>query len=252
MATLEYTQQCFLQAIFNPKIASVDFIASNYPMERLKVYRATIFENLRNSLALTFPGIWTLLGHDCANSVAYAFANNPENMPKTGCLDDWGNAFPDFLASQLELQHLPYLKDYAQYEWLKHLAYGAAHANTITAENLEKIPEEKIEEIRFLFLPSVFLLTAQFPIHRIQDIIEQPDAPAIDLQHEITTAIIARPKGQILTLFVSQDLGLFFKYLHDGQTLGQATAQTSIPYPDFDLSTAIHLLLKHSLIQEVL
>lgn len=252
MTILEHTQQYFSYVIFNKKIAPLDFIRSDHPIERLGVYRATIIENLRNSLALTFPGIWTLLGNDCANSVAYAFVKKPDNMPKTGCLDDWGDAFPDFLAAQFELQHLPYLKDYAQYEWLMHLAYGAAQAKAITADDLKKIPEEKIEDIRFVFLPSVFLLTTQFPLCRIKNIIEQPNAPAIDLFEAVSTVVIARPAGQVITLFVTEDMGLFFKCLHKGQTLGQATAQTSISYLDFDLSMAIGLLLKHSLIQEVL
>ncbi len=251
MPKLEQIQQNFVDAIFDPHISLDDFIGSSHPFERLDVYRTTIFENLRNSLELTFPGIWKLLGDECANSAAYIFAKNPGNMPNTGCLDDWGEAFPLFLASQSAFVQLPYLKDYAIYEWLMHLAFIAADSSTLSPQDLEKIPEDKIDNIRFNFLPSVFLYEAEFPIYRIQEIIEDPNAPAIDLQPEETIVVISRPHKQVMSLFVTPATGLFLKSLMANETLLEAATQTEKKYRDFDLSAAIGLLLKHELIQEI-
>jgi hypothetical protein len=242
MSPLEHTQQKFYQAIFDKKI-SLEFIASKNSRDRLAIYRANIFENLRHRLANTFPGIWILLGEECANSVALAFIKNPEHQRKE---------FPDFLTHQSELAHLPYLKDYARYEWLGHKAYYAANALPINPYDLEKIPEKNLEKICFKFLPSVFLYTSPFSIEQIKTIIDNPDASAINLKQENTTAVIARPEEHVLTVFINPDMSLFFTYLYQGQTLGQACEQINVHYPDFDLTQAIHLLLKHKLIMEIL
>ncbi len=248
MLTLEHHQQQFSQAIFNAHNANLNFIASNYPSDRLAVYRATILENLRNSLALTFPGIWILLGEECADSVAYAFAQNPKLLPDSGCLDDLGAAFPEFLAQQSALNSLPYLKDYAQYEWLMHRAYGAAHTEAIRPQDLEQFSEDEIEAVRFSFIPSLFIHTSVYPLHRIQDIIEQPDAPALDLQSEMTTALIARPQNRVMTWFVTPATGLFLNELIAGANLSAALATTNEDHDDFDLSAVFQLLLQQGLI----
>lgn len=147
MQDLDTIQKTFLQSILEKNLADLSFIKSSYPAERLDIYRQTIFENIRNSLAITFPGIWKLLGEECANSAAYAFSKHQHNLPISGCLDDFGENFPKFLGVQKELQALPYLKDYAYFEWLKHQSYMAKDIEPITNLEITAIPADKIEEV---------------------------------------------------------------------------------------------------------
>ncbi len=251
MSLLECTQKSFYEAILD-KDSALDFIASNYSSACLDIYRVTIIENLRNSLALTFPGVCALLGDECFKSAAYFFIINPNHLPKTGCLDDWGEDFPQFLAKQPQLQHLSYLKDYAAYEWLLHLAYHADCATAIDPIELEKIPEDRIEHIRFKFIPSMFLYNAAFPIDLIQAQINQADASSIILNQNNTGVVITKTEQQVMSLFVNQDDLAFFKYLFDGESLGQTIAKTTEKYPDVNVTLAIHFLLSHSLIQSLL
>lgn len=241
MSLLEQTQKKFYQAIFDKK-TSLDFIHSKNPENRLAIYRSNIFENLRNRIATIFPGIWILLGDDCANSAALAFVKNPDNKIK---------AFPDFLSEQAALAHLPYLKDYARYEWLLYKSLRAPCVQAINPNLLETIPEEKLARLRFVFLPSVFLYTAQFSLEQIKTIIDNPEASAINLKQERMTVLIAKPKKHVFTLFIKSDMGLFFTYLSQGKTLGETTEQISAQHPDFDLTQAMHILLKYKLIMEI-
>ena len=64
---------------------------------RLQIYRQTIFENLYSALKITYPGIWKLIGEECARAVCYSFNKNKENLPLNGYIDDWGSKFPKFL-----------------------------------------------------------------------------------------------------------------------------------------------------------
>jgi hypothetical protein len=250
MSLLEQTQKSFYQAILD-KDSAVDFIESNDASARLDIYRATIFENLHNSLALTFPGVCALLGDKCFKSAAYLFIKDPDQMPTTGCLDDWGEDFPQFLAQQSQLQHLPYLKDYAVYEWLLHLAYHADKTAVIDPIELNKIPEDHLEHIHVKFIPSMFLYNAEFSIDRIEAQIKQADASTLILKHNNTGVVIAKTGKQVKSLFIPQDELEFFKYLNEGERLGKAISKTTEKYSDFNVTMAIKFLLQHSLIQSV-
>jgi hypothetical protein len=106
MKTLETVQNDFYKAIFQKKSNHADFVSSSHPSERLAIYKHTIFETLRNALAITYPGIWALLGEECSSNIANAFCSLNENLPSSGCLDDWGDQFPDFINQQSVLSNL--------------------------------------------------------------------------------------------------------------------------------------------------
>ncbi|MFA6036621.1 MAG: putative DNA-binding domain-containing protein [Legionellales bacterium] len=236
MLFLKQTQNKFYQAVFDNK-SSLDFIHSKNSTDRFAIYRHNIFENLRKHLAHIFPGIWILLGEACANSAALAFIKNPEHTKEK---------FPDFLMQQSEFAHLPYLKDYAQYELRVHGAYKALQIPGTTYSNLENISEDKLEKIRFKFLPSVFLYASQFPIDQIKYIIDNPDASAINLEQDPKIAVIAKLNHQVFTFFVEPDMGLFLNALYQGLTLAQAAQHID------NLTHALYFLIKHKLIQEII
>jgi len=229
--------------------ADLNFIDSTNPQERFNIYKNTIMFNLSNALSLTFPGIWQLLGKTCADNIASAFCSHPDNFPISGCLDDWGEKFPAFLASIEELKILPYLKDYAYYEWVKHQAYLANKTEAITLNKLSQIQTEKFVLARIAFLPSVYSYSSKFPIDEIQKIIDNSNSNAINLSNNQAFAIIYRHKDEINTIWVAKDLWTFFDNLKQGNTIAQAIKKTLV---DFDLTTAFHFLFEKQLIREII
>lgn len=95
---LKQVQEAFLDGLFLTEDVP-NFIDSPQPKARFNIYRQTIFLNLQQSLSLTFPGIWKLLGQDCANTIAYAFYDGQRQLHITGCLVDYSFSFPSFLQS---------------------------------------------------------------------------------------------------------------------------------------------------------
>ncbi len=251
MHKLEDIQNSFYQAIFQRDLEKLSFISSSYPAERFNIYRQTIFENMSNALAITFPGIWKLLGKECADNAAYIFCQQQKNLPISGCLDNWGEQFIEFLGQQKELQEFPYLEDYARYEWLKHKAYGAEPAITIKATDLESIPEDIIESIGLSLLPSVFIFSSNFPLADIEKIIEDSTAEAIILNIHKTCAVISRLENKVTTFWLTEDLWLFISYIEQNLNLLQASSKAQESHPDFDLAEAIHFLLQNQLIGRI-
>lgn len=251
MQALEELQRTFYDAVFS-KEPALDFVSSKYPSERFDTYRRTIFENMRNALSITFSGTWKLLGEECANSVAYAFCKIKNNQPFSGCLDDWGADFPKFLSAQEPLKTLPYLKDYATYEWLKHQAYCAKNVKAMSSASFATIPEEEIDDTCFVFIPSFAVFTSDFPIMDIHEIATNPDAKSIDLKSCKSYAVIARPEDEVLTLWISEDLWHFCDAMYNGMTLGDAYEKLEAEYPNFDLAGAIHFVVTMKLIYKIL
>lgn len=248
MKTLEQVQKDFCDAIMHERSRDYQFVSSSNPIDRVSIYKNTIFDTLRKALAVTFPGVWILLGEECANNLAAAFCSNAANFPSSGCLDDWGGEFPNFISSQESLKYLSYLKDYAEYEWLKHLSYCAASALILESDALISMAEENVETLTFIFHPSVFTMTSQFSLDKIAFLIENHDNSTLNSVAQETYAIIARPYNAVLTFWVSADLWLFIDALLKGKTLGESFQTVKDQFQNFDLTNAVHFLLQQNLL----
>jgi hypothetical protein len=252
MKMLESIQNNFYTAIFQGHTSEQDFIASSHPIERLAIYRQTIIDNLCNALALTFPGVWKLLGEQCANNLAHAFCRDKHNLPSSGGLDDWGAHFPDFLSHQQQLLGLPYIKDYATYEWLKHQAYCSPSSHVISGGDLQAVPEDLIESIKLKFLPSFFMISSIFPLNEIQDIVENPQAEAINTNKNRVYALIARSENTVEVFWVGAEFWLFIDFLVHGLSLGKALQNMQEKNLDFNLAQSLHFILQKKFVAQII
>jgi hypothetical protein len=131
-------------------------------------------------LSVIYPGIWQLLGKECANNAALMFCHTLSNLPTSGCLDRWGKKFPKFLRSVEAFANLPYLADYAWFEYLYHQAYCG-------------------------YGKSCYFFESIFPIDQIQALLSNPDSKPLDLQREPSHAIITRSQNKVLTLWITAE-----------------------------------------------
>jgi len=256
MSTLKTLQQKFCSAIifggeheelFLPEIKS----SRISPSDLLKIYRNGIFENLCKALQLTFPGVWALLGDECANSIAYAFNKEINNLPNTSVLDDWGGSFPDFLGTLQATSSLPYLEDYARFEWLSHLSNCAENMPSLSLDVLKKINEEEANNIRFSFHPSIFLFQSIFPIDLIKNVAENPNADSFDLSLKPTYVVIGRSNIRSLSYFISKSHWQFFTCLKNKYSLQEAFEEIESTEEEFDLVNALTFLLSNKFIYSI-
>jgi hypothetical protein len=252
MDTIKQIQNAFYARVLDHKNSTIiQHIRKNQiiPEFRFNVYRNTILQNLAKALEITFPAIWKLVGKECADSLAFAFVRKEINLPETGCLDDWGDQFPEFLQTVSAVAHLVYLRDIAQLEWLKHLSYCAANYRPLNPVTLQKTLDNRLEKLRLFFNPTVFLYSSPFYLKDILELVESPaEKGNIDLQLVPCYAVITRQRHHVLTHWVSQAMFEFLNYIKKRFTLTQSYEYTLQQNPTFDLISALQFLLKNELL----
>ena len=79
---------------------------------RYAVYRNNVAVSLTEAITTGFPAIASLLGAANMGHIAGTYIRREQ--PDTPILSQYGAGFPDFLAAQDQLSHLPYLADVAR------------------------------------------------------------------------------------------------------------------------------------------
>lgn len=247
---LNLLQKSFLEAVLDPKDAP-EFIASAHAKERFNVYRQTIFFNLQQTLSSTFPGIWALLGDATANSIAYEFYVTHRHLPTSACLDDYGEKFPNFLKNLEQLRSYPYLSDYADYEWLKHLVKQEKHVNALLPEDFLSINNIDWEQASFEFIDAFKMFQSHHPIDEIQHMLTNPDIPSITLNTQSSYSIVVRPQEELLTYWINQDRWIFIHRLWKGGTLFDSAEALLEQYPNFNLVESLRFIFQHHMIKKI-
>ena len=160
MKKLAKLQNDFIKGIYNPDnqtiLAEIKEGRIN-KVELFDIYRNNILSNLTNALRLTYNLVYRKIGDKNFEKIAKDFIM--KNPSKSGNLDNYHPKFPQFLKSS-NLQNNDFLSELANFEWLLHLSYLAANGVGINIENLQKLPKEKLFEIKFKLHPSCFLIKA--------------------------------------------------------------------------------------------
>lgn len=132
---------------------------------RLNIYRNTFAATLTNALRLSFPSIHRLVGDAFFESAARMFIE--QQPPQRAYLDEYGAAFPEFLAGFVPAASLPYLPDVAELEWAVNRALHAPDADMLDLSHLAAIDPADQDHIGFVPHPSVSLVRSNYPVDMI-------------------------------------------------------------------------------------
>ena len=216
------------------------------PQDRIQVYRNMVFNTLSGALVTSFPVVLRLVGQDCFEGLASRYiAAIPSS---SGNLQDYGQSFPDFLASAAETAGLPYLPDVARLEWLRQEAYLAADADAIAPEWLTLLKDDELAQSKIDLHPSIHLLASQHPIFDIWRFCHDENPHQLHLGGEGQAVMVWRDDIQIAIQPVSLGAHRFVAALLAGRSLDEAISAAVAIDPEFDLASAFHLLLQHGLV----
>ena len=165
MQTLLDWQRTMRDSLVAKDPAVIASLADGVPADRLDIYRNTIFSGLTKALRLAYPAVERLVGADFFEGAADIFIR--ARLPRTAYLDQYGDAFPEFLQEFEPAAALPYLADVARLEWAVN---GALHANDDTPFELAQLAAVGMEDqARISFHPrtSVRLLHTHHPADAI-------------------------------------------------------------------------------------
>ncbi|SMF23138.1 HvfC/BufC N-terminal domain-containing protein [Pseudogulbenkiania subflava] len=215
--------------------------------ERLQIYRNMVFNTLGSALKTSYPSVLRLVGEDCFDGVAARYIAAVPSQSSN--LQDYGAAFPDFLAAIPETAELPYLADIARLEWARQLAYLAAEATPLAPGRLTERSEDELARTVFVLHPSVHLIDSRYPILDIWRFCQEADSQdRLQLGGHGQTVLLWRSDTQIAMQTILPGGGCFIAGLLLGMPLGMVIDKAHAQDPAFDLAAHLHLLLQNGLL----
>jgi hypothetical protein len=206
---------------------------------RLSIYRNNVLLRLTKSLRETYPVVCRLVDERFFDYAADAYIRTA--LPTEGCLSDYGDTFPAFLAAFRAASSLPYLPDLASLEWCVHCALRAAPLPTLRIESLAAQNCDPAM-LRLRIAPWLGYLASRYNVDRIWAA-HQPEGLPGSLQVESTNVSLeVNGLGGLTFRQLTPATWVFRSSLARGDSLGDATKVTLNTFPHFDLTAALSAL----------
>lgn len=155
-------------------------------VRRFAVYRNNVAHGLAEALKARFPVVARLVGDAFFAAMAQVFWR--AHPPQSPVMQEWGAAFPGFLAGFGPVAHLRYLPDVARLEYARGVAYHAADAVALTHEEVQAALEQSV---RLRLHPSVSLIRSNWPLVSIWAA-NQPGVEPGPMPQQAEAALVAR------------------------------------------------------------
>lgn len=107
---------------------------------RLGIYRNSVQENVKGALKITYPNTIKLIGEEFFNYAASAYIF--KNLPTEGNLLNYGDTFPEYLASINETEKYPFIYDFAKLEWYVNECHNEETEYAVTAADVSRMLHE--------------------------------------------------------------------------------------------------------------
>lgn len=172
-------QQLFYRALREKDPASIQELGKHIKGPQslsgdraLEIYRGSVVGKLTRTLTSIYPVCCRLVGEQFFDAMAAVYIKKfPSTSPDLG---DYGEYFPEFLASFPPVAQLPYLPDVARLEWHWNRVFNGEDTTELDVTALGKVPQEKWGELVFHLPKNSVFLESVYPIHRLWEI-NQPD-----------------------------------------------------------------------------
>jgi hypothetical protein len=189
---------------------------------RLGIYRGNAQANAVKALGAVYPVLAQIVGTEFFEGLARAYAKSFPSA--SGDLNEYGEAFGEFLAGFEPAQELPYLPDVARLEWRAHKAHYATDHLHLDPARLAQIAEDDYAALRLVLHPACALLQSPWPLARIWEV-HQADFSGefeVDLDAGPSCALVYRPELRVCVTELSPGEQAFMAGASRGETLGEA------------------------------
>lgn len=247
--------------------ANLDFIEQSAGIstkERMQVHLDTVFSNLTNNLKIIYPGIWQLIGEECASGVALAYSHDMKHLVGRERINNFGEHFPEFLRQFPSIKHLKYLPDYAQLEQLRYKSYSAKRGKVVSLKELQQVfQSDEVESYKLTLNDSVLFLKSIYPLMSIQELLENKDSKPLDLTETKCFLIICKTQKKLETLSAREAEWNFLRSLANSDAVGNSVesrvgntigkAMESLPPENIEpeLTKIIQLMLSKQMISKI-
>ena len=206
---------------------------------RLRLYRGNLHATRRKALENAFPICARLVGDAFFGGLADEYGTQVPSF--SGDLDEYGDAFADFLAAFAPVkEQAPYLPDVAKLEWRVHAAHYAADAPPLDAAALARESVERLAQIRLVRGPATALLESAWPVASIwRAHHDEGDLDAIDVNAGGEYALVFRPRFRVYVVALGRAEHAFLTAIGNEATFEPALACALAADPAFDVEPAL-------------
>ena len=165
MSELAAFQQAFARSLANVAAPAGLSGPPESISRRFAVYRNNIRLTRMAALNNAFPLVRNIVGDEFFDGLAREYAITHDSA--SGDLNQYGRAFPPFLARFEPAGELPYLPDCARLDWQCHLACQAADGARLDPAQLGSVAPEHHGRVRLATQAGVALLASPYPLAQI-------------------------------------------------------------------------------------
>lgn len=212
------------------------------PEARLRVYRNIVSIGHTEALRAAYPVVCRLVGDDFFEGVAVRYLRDVASA--SGNLQDYGAAFPAFLADLPEAAGVAYLADVAQLEWARQEAYLAADAIPIDRAAFTAVEETDYARLTLNLHPSVRLVRSPYPVFDIWLFCQEDASDDLQLAESGQNVLIRRADAQLAMQALEPGSAAFVAALLANQTLNRALEAASEADATFDLAACLQGLFE--------
>ena len=210
------------------------------PEQRFAIHRNNVVFGLIEALGARFPVCRRLLGDECFDAAAAAFARR--EPPRAAVLHEYGEGFAAFLETFPPFADYDYLGDMARFEAALGRAYYARDATPLTPGALASLKPEALAGATLALHPSLQIVSSRRPVLSIWRAHQGEGEPEIATLERGEDALILRPDLDVETHLLPDGGRVFLAALLGERPVGEAIAQALESDAAFDLAAMLSLL----------
>ena len=234
----------FAGALINPALEKPSAIMGpngKASDKRFNVYRNNVAYSLVEALGKNYPAVKAQCGQAKFNDAAQLYLF--EHPPRSKLMFELGHNFADWLNHfEPAKAQMPWLADLAGVErcWLN--AYHAADSDVLDPALLGLIAPDALGEIQFVRHPAAAIICSAYSIFTMLD--EGRNSRAAGNPHEPQCVLVTRPQFDVEVRLLPIGSAKFMLQLFKGFTLAEAVNAATESDANFDLTSALSLLLQ--------
>jgi hypothetical protein len=236
-----------LQPVLSDSFRAKSEVSRN---QRFSIYQNNVFYSLTSALSELYPVVKKLVSDDFFTGTAsYYLRSHP---PQQAAMVHFGQDFPRFLSAFEHTKPMPYLAEVARLELARHRAYHAHDQTSIKPEVFNQINPEQLAETRVRLHPSLHMVESDQPVFTIWQANQSGGEQAETIQlGEPQQVLVVRAMYDVVMYAVDQGTYYFVQQLQLGQTIQQAITTTIEQKGEFNISSAIQLLIQEQFITNI-